>query len=192
MRTTPRGAFLIAVFNGDPAGPGGGDPQQRDRSGLNSLQLAGGPFAIAEAQFHLPLAGAQVRLGSWWLGRKVPSQALGQSPGAGSISPMQDGSWGAYGIADFDLVKRSDTVISGFVRVAAAPGDRNLVSAYADAGIAVPGSSWGQSKDQLGLAVSWSGIGRAARALDARAVAAGDLAFGRDKELVAELTYQQR
>ncbi len=190
IRTTSRGAFLIAVFNGDPAGPGGGDPQQRDRSGLNSFRLSGGPFAIAEAQFHLPLAGAQVRLGSWWLGRKVPAQALDQGLGVGSISQTRDGDWGAYGSADFYLVKRGDTVISGFLRVAAAPGDRNLVSTYADAGLTVPGSSWGRSKDQLGLAVSWSGVGRAARALDARSVASGDLAFERDHELVVELTYQ--
>ena len=43
-------SVLAAVFNGDPAGPGEGDPQLRNKYGVN-FRLKDPPFVIAEAQF---------------------------------------------------------------------------------------------------------------------------------------------
>jgi len=42
--------LLGAVFNGDPAGPGRGFPQDRDPSGT-AFRLRDGVFAIAEIQY---------------------------------------------------------------------------------------------------------------------------------------------
>jgi porin len=41
---------LAAIFNGDPAGPGTGDPQERDRYGLN-FRVNDPPLVIGEVQY---------------------------------------------------------------------------------------------------------------------------------------------
>ena len=43
-------SLLVAVLNGDPAGPGPGDEQLRNRYGLN-FRVQDPPFFIGEAQF---------------------------------------------------------------------------------------------------------------------------------------------
>ena len=45
-----RAAFLVAVLNGDPAGPGPGDEQMRNMYGLN-FRVKDPAFIIGEAQF---------------------------------------------------------------------------------------------------------------------------------------------
>lgn len=187
----PRAALLLAIFNGDPAGPGGGDPQRRDRFGLNSFQLSGGPFLIAETQVAVPRTTAKLRVGGWWLDRQVPSQPLGPASAPGAPQPRnRQGDWGGYAIVDWVIAKRGDASLGGFARVGAAPGDRNLVDAYADGGVTLSGFWAARSKDQLGLALAWSRIGRAARDADAAAIALGQLSVRRDGETVVEATYQ--
>jgi porin len=187
----PDATLLLAIFNGDPAGPGGGDPQQRDRYGLNSLRLSGGPFLIGEAQLTLPRTSARLRVGAWWLDRSVPSQPLGPpSLPAVAQPPQRRGDGGAYAIADWVIAKRGDASLAGFARIAGAPGDRNLVDAYADGGVTLTGILSGRPNDQLGLAAAWSRIGAAARDADAAAIAMGRLSIARDYEAVVEATYQ--
>jgi porin len=188
----PRAALLLAVFNGDPAGPGGGDPQRRDRFGLNSFRLSGGPFFIAETQVALPRTTAKLRIGGWWLDRQVPSQPLGPASAPDAPQPeARQGDWGGYAIVDWVIAKHGDaSLLGGFVRVGAAPGDRNLVDAYADGGVTLSGFWAARSKDQLGLALAWSRIGGAARDADAAATSLGELSVRRDGEAVVEATYQ--
>jgi porin len=187
----PKASLLAAIFNGDPAGPGGGDPQRRDRFGLNSFHLSGGPFLIGEAQLAPPRTSAKLRVGAWWLDREVPSQPLGPASAPGAAQPRnRQGDWGAYAIIDSMIAKRGDASLAGFVRLGAAPGDRNLVDAYVDAGLTLSGFVPRRPDDHLGLALAWSRIGSAAREADAAAIAVGALAVARDHEGVVEATYQ--
>jgi porin len=187
----PHGALLAAIFNGDPAGPGGGDPQHRDRFGLNSFHLSGGPFLIAEAQVALPGTPAKLRVGAWWLDRPVPAQPLGPaSAPAAAQPPTRQGDWGAYAIVDSVIAKRGQASLSGFARIGDAPGDRNLIDAYADGGLTLTGLLPRRPNDQLGLAAAWSRIGSAARDADTAAIALGELTVRRDYETVIEATYQ--
>jgi porin len=187
----PRGALLAAIFNGDPAGPGGGDPQRRDRFGLNSFHLSGGPFLIGEAQVALPRTPIKLRVGGWWLDRPVPAQSLGPSSAPAAPQPRtRQGDWGAYAIVDSLIAKRGAASLSGFARVGAAPGDRNLIDAYADGGLTLSGFLPRRPNDQLGFGVAWSRVGLAAREADAAAISLGQLAVQRDYEAVVEATYQ--
>jgi len=190
---TTNGSILLAVFNGDPAGPGDDDPQRRDRFGLNSLKLSGEPFVIAERQFAWPSRGAELRVGAWWLGRPTPAAPLGPvggGPVGGGAAATKRGNVGGYAILDATLAHRGAATLAGFLRLAAAPADRNLISAYADAGLTVSGFADRRPHDQIGLAVAISRVGAAARSLDAQAIAAGELAIRRDQEIAVELTYQ--
>jgi porin len=67
---TPQTTALLAVFNGDPAGPCGLEPEQCNRYGL-SFRLDDPPFAIGELQYRYNqdpaatgLAGG-IRVGAW-------------------------------------------------------------------------------------------------------------------------------
>jgi porin len=189
----PNGALLLAIFNGDPAGPGDGDPQHRDRFGLNSFHLSGGPFLIGEAQVALPRTSAKLRIGAWWLDREVPAQPLGPaSVPAAAQPPNRQGDAGAYAIVDGVIAKRGAASLAGFARLSVAPGDRNLVDAYADGGVTLTGLFAGRPNDQLGLAAAWSRIGSAARGADAAAIALGQLSFRREYEAVVEATWQSQ
>jgi porin len=88
------------------------------------------------------------------------------------------------------IAKRGDASLAGFARVGAAPGDRNLIDAYADGGLTLTGFLPRRPNDQLGLAAAWSRIGPTAREADAAAIALGQLSVQRDHETVVEATYQ--
>ena len=71
LKITPndRITLLAALFNGDPAGPGAGDPQTRNRYGLN-FRTSDPPFVIGEAQIKYgadtgPLYPGALRIGGW-------------------------------------------------------------------------------------------------------------------------------
>jgi porin len=61
-------SFLTAVFAGDPAGAGSGDPQSRDKFGLNSFRIPDSAFTIFELQQSLfgPDQGVTLKVGVWW------------------------------------------------------------------------------------------------------------------------------
>ncbi|HEY2178508.1 MAG TPA: carbohydrate porin [Caulobacteraceae bacterium] len=191
--TAPHGAVLLAVFNGDPAGPGAGDPQHRDRYGLNSFRLSGGPFVIGEAQLDVPATTTKVRFGAWWLDRRAPSQPLVPPSAPGAPPPAsKQGDWGAYAIVDGVIAQKGHRSLAGFARLAVTPGDRNLISAYVDGGVTLTGLIAGRPDDRLGLAASFSRISPAAMNADALAAGLGQLLVRRDYEAVVEATYQSQ
>jgi porin len=79
----------------------------------------------------------------------------------------------------------------GFVRVMGSPDDRNLISFYLDAGLALQGPFDGRRDDILGLAVAYARVSPQAAAYD-RDVAAitGTPIPTRDYEAVIELSYR--
>jgi porin len=200
-RPGPAVTVLLAAFNGDPAGPGGGDPQRRDRSGFNSLRISGPPFLMVEAQYARGGSTAQpssvLRLGAWTNRRATASQRF-DGEGLSLADPLSSGAprrlpgqWGGYAILDQTLFRRGERVANGFVRVAATQSGRALVSTYADLGITYAGPVPGRPNDTIGLAAAYAGISKGAKGFDADLNRfSGTARPVRDHEIAIELSYR--
>jgi porin len=139
--------LLFAAFNGNPAGPGLGDPQLRDSSGT-LLRLGHGIHTIAEAQWAIdsgkngggpPIA---LKVGGWYHNRATPNQFFatdgltGVAPGSPG-SPIARENWSGYAIADVMLLPGSNGKggLAFFARAESAPAQRSQVSAELATGI---------------------------------------------------------
>lgn len=150
----------IAAFAGDPAGRGDGDPQARDRSGLNGFRLARRQFLIAEVQRNWgsgdnPAITATFGL---WLHR-ARFAAIAPVVGAMPDAPGSNyrGNFGFYAIGDARLWRSpalAQRELRGFVRASYSPADRNLIDAYVDTGLTLSAPFAGRPQDLLGLAVA--------------------------------------
>jgi porin len=191
--------FFAGVFNGNPAGPGTGDPQLRDASGT-AFRVNDGAFAIFEARYNpgnSPQNGTY-RLGGWVNSERFPSQVFdtaGQSlanPATTGIPRLLSNDSSLYGIIDQPLFQSTDNNggLTVFARAMGAPGDRNLVDFYLDGGVTYKGP-FGRSSDTVGLAVGYARIGYAARQLDEDTASFTGQPYPiRSSERVLELTYQ--
>ncbi len=198
-------SWSTAVFNGDPAGPGSGNPQVRDPSGT-SFRIGDGAFVISEAAYALnqekDATGlpATFKLGGWYNSGSFADQhfdTTGRSladPASSGIGAPHHGDWGVYAIADQMIWRRPETTdngVSAFLRVAGTPSDRNLVSFYADTGINYKGLIPSRGDDVFGIALGYARIGNAARARDHDAqVFSGTPTPVRDYEAALEITYR--
>jgi porin len=197
-----RTSLRLAVFAGDPAGPGGGDPQRRDLHGFNGLRLAGRPFLIGEVQRSSggDHPAVTIRAGFWLhLDRfaDVRFDAAGRSlalAGPGAQALQHRGNAGLYGIVDVALWHRgADPArsVRGFFRASFSPPDRNVIDLYADGGVAVTGPLRGRPADILGLGFAIARISPALRSLARDYQGLTGLANIRpDYEAVVELSYQ--
>lgn len=209
VRVLPRDdlAVMLAVFNGNPAGPGRGFPQYRDASGTD-FHTSDGALVIGEVQYTINgedgakgLPGTY-KLGAWYntenfvdQRRDASGRSLANPTGlAVVVGARRRGDWSFYGIAD-QLVWREpgtkDQGIGIFARAMGAPGDRNLVNFYADLGVTWKGAIPGRNADTAGLAFGIARISDTAAKLDS------DIVFYTGKpypiqrqESVLELTYQ--
>ena len=194
---------LLGVFNGSPAGLRAGDPQMLDASGTN-FNLNSGVFVIGEVQYAINqgddakgLPGTY-KLGAWYNSNNfndpfftVSDTSVG-GPFAAQPSARR-GDWSVYGVVDQLVFRPAGAKQAGagvFLRVMGAPGDRNLVNAFINAGVSYKGA-FGRDNDTVGLGVEWARISDRARS--------GDQAFAaltglgppiRSSETVLELTYQ--
>jgi len=202
---TPNLSLLFAVFNGDPAGPGPGDEQARNRYGLN-FRVQDPPLLMAEAQFRTNRApgdtglASTVKVGGWaHLGRFNDQRfandgTLIANPAGSRIPLARRGNWGLYGVAEQQVYRPAggdaDSGISLFGRVSVSPSDRNLVSFYADGGVVFAGMIASRPDDKFGFGVIYSRFSDSVRAFD-RDVAAftGLPVVVRDYELNIEATY---
>ena len=198
--------LLGAVFNGNPVGPGAGPAQYRDPSGT-AFRLGDGVLAIAELQYAINggegadgLAGTY-RLGAWYDSDSFADQRLSASgmslaaPGTAGVQPRsRRGNYSVYAVADQLVWLRQGTKDDGigvFTRMMGAPGDRNLVSFYVDAGATWKGAIEGRDDDTVGLAVGYARISDTAAKLDSdTAFYTGSPYPIRRNETVLELTYQ--
>jgi porin len=191
--------FLAGLFNGDPAGPGPGDPQQRDASGTAFL-VNDGAFAIAEVRYNpgnTPSNGTY-RFGGWYNSNKfsslnVDTTGMPLASPASNGMPMQiNGNYSLYGIIDLPLfhAKGSDAGLTVFTRAMGAPSDRNLVDFYLDGGVTYKGL-FGRNNDEIGIAFGYARISAAARQFDTEtALVAGEPLPVQISETVVEATYQ--
>ncbi|HVJ51248.1 MAG TPA: carbohydrate porin [Aliidongia sp.] len=197
--------FSAAVLNGDPAGAGPGDPQQRDASGT-AFRFDDGAFAIGEASYAInqqkDASGlpATFKLGAWYHTGKFADQRFDDAglslaaPNSSGLPATHRSDYGVYAVIDQSVwidPDNADRNIGLFFRAGGSPPDRNEVSLYADAGLNFKGLVAGRTDDVFGLAAAVVRIGSSARALDADIRRFGGLDTPvRDSETVIEMTYR--
>jgi len=205
LQQAPEGAyFQTAMFSGDPTGHDGSNSLSTPIPSGTVLALTGGAFIIAEAGYAVnqakdakgpPMA---FKLGGWYhTSNRFQDQRLDTlgislaSPASNGIPREYSDNWGFYGIADTSLYQTESGGLSGFVRIAGGPGDRNLISLYVDGGLTYKGLIPGRDDDTAGIAAGYARIGNNARGLDRDTQVFGDPFFPvRNQEVVLELSYQ--
>ncbi len=172
-----------AVFNGDPAGPGLNDPQDRNRLGLN-FRLRDPPLFIAEGEFHYggikdeAVLPGSIKLGVWnHFGRfddlRLSADGLSSAdPSSSGVPLRRRGNDGIYAVVEQMIYSLPNTEekdkkgISVFARASGSPADRSLIDFYADAGISFNGIIPGRPDDSFGIAGAYSHISANASLLD--------------------------
>jgi porin len=209
VKVTPNDqlAFLMGLYNGDPAGSGFSGLQEiKDPAGLN-FRLQDPPLFMTEVQYRYNqdkaasgLAGT-IRLGGLYHFGKFYDQLFavdGQSlaaPTSNGIAKTYRGNYSLYGVIDQMLWRLPGDDpkkgVGAFARAAFFPIERNLVDFYAEAGLNFMGLWDERPADNFGIAASFTHLSPNVRQLDA------DEAFFtntrlplRNYELVFELTYQ--
>ena len=209
LRVAPTSDLTLsgAVFNGNPAPPGPGDPQVRNASGTNFLIGQGGWLAVAELAYTFDeqtvssTALSEVKLGAWYHSADFADlrrDTLGRSladPTSNGIPATHRGDFGPYLVVDKMLWRRPDTATQGlaaFLRVGYAPPDRNLISLEVDAGLTFKGLFPDRELDVLGAGVSYGRIGDARRLDRDEILFTGIERPRRNYETVLEVTYEAR
>ena len=199
--------FSAAVFSGNPAPSGPGNPQIRNSSGINFLIGEGGFMPIAELAYSFdeePITStylSDVKLGAWYHTGEFPDQRRDSSglplanPASNGIPAMHGSNFGAYLVVDKMLWRRPDTAAQGlaaFFRLGYAPPDRNLFSLEVDAGLTFKGLFPNRELDILGVGVVYGRIGYARRLDQDQVLFTGIERPIRDYESALEITYEAR
>jgi porin len=196
---------VAAAFTGDPAPSGLGDPQRRDAGGT-AFRLNDHALLFAELWYSrnkgsdsagLP---ATYKLGAWFDSASFADQLydnqgmLLASPASNGIALPHQHDFAIYGIVDQMVWRRAGTPDQGialFLQIMGAPGDRNLSNLFIEAGLNWKAPFAGRDSDVFGLAVSYQGVGAAARQYSRELVyftGSGTPYAG--NETVLEATYQ--
>jgi porin len=200
---TDKITLVGAVFNGDPAPPGPGDPQIRDRNGtafrLDDHTLGFGEIWYQPDPDASPNLPTTYKIGAWYSSSNFADQrfdtmgALLASPTSNGIAQQHTGDWAFYGIVDQVVWKRPDTKDQGigvFAMVMGGPSDRNLSNLFIEGGVNWLAPFTDRPDDIAGFAVAYLGISPAARAFSRDLVAFGrGVASYASNETVLELTY---
>ncbi len=198
-------SVLLAVFNGDPAGPGTNDPQIRNRYGLN-FRLRDRPLAMAEGQLRANqdkdangLAGSY-KLGAFAHFGEFNDQRFGTDdlsladPAGNGQVARRRGNTGIYAVIDQQLYRpksgEPDKGVGVYLRAMANPSDRNLIDAYMDGGVVFAGLWAARPDDVLSFGAAYARVSSAARALDADAVRFNGSSLVRNAERLLEINYQ--
>jgi porin len=198
-------SLLVAVFNGDPTGPGEGDPQTRNRYGLNfrvqdpALVMAEGQYRYNQDKGAAGLAGT-VKLGAWGHFGRFDDQRF-DSSGLSLADPVSTGeparhrgNLGVYVVMDQQVWRpptgEADKGVGVFARFSAGPADRNLIDLYFDGGIVFAGLIPGRPDDVLSLGAAYARISDRARQRDRDVAAFTGAGLVRDFEAAFEANYQ--
>jgi porin len=181
VNITDQLSLLGGVFDGDQAGPGPGDPQERNRYGVN-FRVNDPPLLLGQIQYAWnnkkgdPNLTGQIKLGGWRHFGSFPDQLLATngislaasgSSGAPLLLSGDVGGWAVFEQQIYRVPHSDDRGIGVFLRAAGAPADRNLIDLYADAGIEFIGLSNARPDDKFGIAAGYAHVSKRAQALDA-------------------------
>jgi porin len=178
---------FAAVFNGDAAAPGPGDPQLRDNHGL-AFRINDPPWYIGQVRFDYdiniggrPLAG-NITPGGWYHSGQFDDQrftAQGLSiadPSGTGIAAKLRGNFGIFATVEQTLYRPASVTepgvsnslpgITAFGRIAYSPPDRNLIDLYLDGGIGFVGLVPNRPLDRMGAGVAYMRISGADQNLD--------------------------
>ena len=196
--------LMLEVLNGDPAGPGPGDEQLRNRYGLN-FRVSDPPFVIGEAQFRRNSGKEEglattLKLGGWGHVGQFNDQrlAIGGSlladPSGSGVAIRHRGNNGLYAVIDQQIYRPKDgdaqSGVTVFSRMSLSPSDRNLIDRYIDGGIVFAGMIPSRPDDKFGASVIYAKFSDSIRAFDQDKVLFTGTGPIRDYETNLELTYQ--
>jgi len=178
---------FAAIFNGNPAAPGEGDPQLRDKHGL-AFRVNDAPWLIGQVRYDYALAvggralPGNITPGAWRHTGDFDDQRFTASglsiadPAGDGIARKLHGNYGLFGVIEQTLWRPASVTEKGvsaslpgvtmFARAAYSPPDRNLIDFYADGGIGFVGFVPGRPIDRFGVGIAHMHIGSAARQLD--------------------------
>src|SRR3954465_11385458 len=181
VNVTDQLSVLAGIFEGDQAGPGPGDPQERNRYGVN-FRVNDPPLLLGQIQYAWnnrkgdPNLTGQVKIGGWRHFGSFPDQRFA-SNGASLAAPTSSGeplllagdvgAWGVFEQQIYRLPRSDDRGVGIFARVAGAPADRNLIDLYADGGIEFIGLNDSRPDDKFGIAAGYAHVSKRAQSLDA-------------------------
>jgi porin len=198
-------AVLLAMFNGDPAGPGPGDEQLRNRYGLN-FRVTDPPLFIGEVQFKnnrekdAKGLATILKLGGWVHTGTFNDQRFGADklpladPASLGVPVKYRGNSGVYAVFDQQLYRPAGAPADGGISVfgigSVSPSDRNLVDLYASGGIVFGGMVPGRPDDKFGASFIYARFSDSVRGFDMDQIAFSRLPLNaRDYEFNLELTY---
>ena len=168
--------LVTAAYSDDPAPSGTGDPQLRDHTGT-TFRLNGHALLFWEVWYsrnkgdNAPGLPGIYKLGVWYDSARFPDVLYDNAgvtlanPASDGIPLGHDGDYAVYGIVDQTVWRRpgnSGESLAMFFQVMGAPDDRNLSNLFIEAGLNWKGP-FGRGSDSAGIAVSYEGIGGAAR-----------------------------
>jgi porin len=175
LKATDNVTIIGALYNGDPAPPGPGDPQIRDRNGT-AFRLDDHALAFGEVWYSPdPNAKSLVttyKLGVWYSTSPFADQrfdtagGLLANPAGSGLARTHSGDWAFYGIVDQMVWQRpeaKDQGIGVFLQVMAGPSDRNLSNLFIEGGMNFLAPFTERPDDVFGIGVAYLGISPAAR-----------------------------
>ena len=198
-------SVLLAVFNGDPAGPGDDDEQLRNRFGLN-FRMRDPALVMGEVQLRANHGkddtglARTLKLGAWGHFGRFDDQRyaddgtlLADPAGTGEPAKRR-GNSGIYGVIEQQVYRPkggdAESGVSLFSRVSVSPSDRNEIDFFVDGGVIIAGLIPGRPDDKMGASVVVSRYSDGARWFDRDRIAfSGMPGVVRDYEANLELTY---
>lgn len=193
---------FLAIFDGDAAPPGPGDPQIKNPNGL-LFRVNDPPWIIGQVKLRGDVPGPSrpwsFALGAWTHFGKFDdlrrdSQGLAFSDPASSGVPRRlRGNQGIFGVYEQLIAQSSLDPAKGagvFMRASISPSDRNLISFYVDGGVQFTGFSVARPDDKIGLAAIFAKVSHGAQQFDRETqIFTGIRLPIRDYEAVIEATY---
>jgi porin len=198
---------LAGVFDGDPLG---NDPNGLTGANFNTHN---GALFIGELQYAInqPFDSEMVgmssnglpgtyKIGMWYNNERFDDKRFDNSglslasAASSGTARSHHGDYSFYAVAD-QMIWQPDPggprSIGVFARVMGAPGDRNLVSVSANAGIVMKAPFKGRDNDSVGLGVAYIKVGNGVHNLDLdnRTLSGGPYGV-RTSETALEATYQ--
>jgi porin len=201
----PGTSMLFAIFNGNPARPGDGDEQVRNRHGLE-FRTSDPALLMGEAQFRKNHGkddtglARTLKFGGWHHHARFDHRRFAHDgtlladPAGSGIAASRKSNSGLYAVVEQQLHRPNggdaESGVSLFGRVSTTRPDRNLINFFIDGGILFAGMVPGRAQDKFGVSMMYARFSNTVRAFD-RDLVAFTAATGpiRDHEANIEFTY---